>query len=93
MRIADGVSSPLASRLSERQASGGGSPVQRRSLSLVSRYLALYEPTIGRLARVHGLRRLGVRKQDWLRDVRFKVKLLTVPLHVPLKPGDGAGSF
>lgn len=77
----------LESRLSERQASG--SQTHRRSLSLVSRYLALYEPTVGRLARVLGLHRLGVRRQDWLRDLRLKVKLLT--LHVPLKPGDGAG--
>ena len=81
----------LASRLSERQASSGDSQAQRRSLLLVWRYLALYEPTVGRLSRVLGLRRLGVRRQDWLRDATLKLKLLTVPLHVPSKPGEDSG--
>lgn len=81
----------LAWRLSERQASGGDSEVQHRSLSFVSRYLALYEPSVGRLSRVLGLRQLGVRRQDWLRDATLKLKLLTVPLHVPSKLGEGSG--
>ncbi len=78
----------LETRLSQRQASGRDSETQRRALSLVSRYLALHKPTVGRVSRVLGLRRLGVRRQDWLRDATLKVKHLTVPLHLPSKHGE-----
>ena len=74
--------------LQTRLAQQPDDAAQLRALSLVSRYLALFEPTAGRLARLRGLRRLGVHRQDRIRDATFKLKLLTVPLYRPARPNE-----
>ena len=71
---------------------GSDAEAQQRALALTARYLALFEPTAGRLARVWGLHRLGVRRQDWLRNATFTLKLLAVPLHRASKPGEDSGN-
>ena len=49
----------------------------------MSAYTALYAPGVGRLGRVRGLTRLGVGRQDVLRDLSLKLKLLTQRIEVP----------
>jgi len=49
------------------------------SLELVSRYCELFERPRGRLARVTGVLRLGVRRQDPLRQLLLLLKLLATP--------------
>lgn len=70
----------LEIRLSERQAMGGDTESIEQALAVVSQYLTLHTPGTSRLARVRGLRRLGVRRQDQLRTISFLLKLLMVPL-------------
>lgn len=70
----------LASRLRERTADSTSSPALLRARDLVSEYVALFDANVGRWRRVRGLRRLGVGRQDRIRDAALKLKLLTTAL-------------
>ena len=82
----------LKSRLDEYPTTPDDAEARQSARELVSRYLTLFEPTTGRLARLWGLHRLGVRRQDRLRNATFKLKLLTVPLHRPPKTDEDSGN-
>jgi glycosyltransferase involved in cell wall biosynthesis len=81
----------LEARLLERRVGREDAEARQHAHALVARYLALYEPTLGRVARIRGLHRLGVRRQDWLRNLTLTMKLLTVPLPVSAKSDEDPG--
>jgi glycosyltransferase involved in cell wall biosynthesis len=73
----------LRARLREGRVADAGVPGLRDADRLVSEYVDSWRPGVGRLDRLRTLRRLGVGRQDVVRDLALRLKLLSTRLDVP----------
>jgi len=79
----------LESRLAACTCASADRPAIERAHELVRGYLALYQPGVSRMSRMLGVQRLGVARQDRIRDVAFKLKLLTTAIQLPPPSHEG----
>ena len=58
-------------------------PAVETALGLTEDFVSLFGPSVSRLDRVRGLGRLGISRQDLIRDATLKAKLLTTSFPAP----------